>query len=73
MNRPPESNMVSGRVNTQAIRMVLMVWLCRPDLLAIMVPATAEERMWVVDTGIPVRLATPMEVAAVIWAAMPWL
>ncbi len=65
--------MVSGRVSTQAIRMVLMVWLCRPDLLATMVPATAEERIWVVETGMPVRLAIPMEAAAVIWAAIPWL
>ncbi len=36
-----------------------------------MVPATAEDRIWVVDTGMPVILAIPIEPAAVNCAAIP--
>ena len=63
----------ASEIKIQAERMVFTVLKLSPDLFATMVPATAEERIWVVDTGIPVKLATPMEAAAVIWAAMPWL
>lgn len=45
--------MVAGKVKIHAERMVLMVLKFKPDLLATMVPATAEFKTCVVDTGIP--------------------
>lgn len=65
--------MVIGRVSNQASMICLIVWLCKPERFATIVPATAEDKIWVVETGIPVRLATPMDAAAVTCAAIPWL
>ena len=50
-NNVADSAMVAGKVNTQAIRMVLIVPPCRPLLFATMVPATPDDKMCVVETG----------------------
>lgn len=39
--KPPDKQMVAGKVNIQADKIVLMVLKFRPDLFATMVPATA--------------------------------
>ena len=41
-------------VSTQAIRMLVTVFFCRPPPSTSIVPATEEESTWVVETGIPV-------------------
>ncbi|MOA68844.1 hypothetical protein D3C78_1966770 [compost metagenome] len=63
--------MLTGRVSTQVVRMVLMVDSCTPERLTTMVPATALDRIWVVDTGAPITLARPMDSADMVCAAMP--
>ena len=45
--------MQTGRVSTQAMRILRTVAICSPELLAAMVPATPEESTWVVLTGRP--------------------
>src|SRR5690606_19882667 len=65
-NRPADRATVAGRVRTQASRMVLTVPPCRPLLLATMVPATPEDRTWVVETGRLKMLAMPIRLAVVI-------
>lgn len=45
--------MLTGRVSTQAQAMFLTVLLWTPEPLASIVPATPEERTWVVLTGRP--------------------
>ena len=49
--RNPETSMVTGRVSTQAIRIFRIVLGWSPDLLAAIVPAIPDERIWVVETG----------------------
>ena len=48
---PAESRAATGRVKIQARAMLRIVESWRPLPLAIMVPATPEERTWVVETG----------------------
>ena len=45
---------------------------CMPDPLATIVPATPDDRTWVVDTGRPKPSAAPIVAAATISAAAPW-
>ena len=66
---PPANKIVAGNVSTHAIKMFFTVPDCNPVRLATMVPATADDSTWVVETGIPVILAIPMAAAAVICAA----
>src|SRR5208337_3229655 len=49
-----------------------MVDHCIPDLLAAIVPATPEERTWVVETGRPNMSAAAMVVIATSSADAPW-
>ena len=51
--RQPESRAAAGRVKTQARAISRTVDICRPLLLAAMVPAIPELRTWVVLTGRP--------------------
>src|SRR4051794_10774749 len=51
--RPAERVMATGRVSTQATAMFRTVLNWRPDRPAAIVPATPEERTWVVLTGSP--------------------
>ena len=46
--------------------------LCSPERLANIVPATPEERMWVVLTGTPTTSAAPMVAMATTSADAPW-
>ena len=56
---PTENNNAARKMQTgqresiQAIRMLIKVSFCRPDLFAAMLPAMPEERTWVVLTGSP--------------------
>ncbi len=50
-NRPAASAIDTGRVSTQAMRMLRIVLPCRPLRLATMVPATPEDSTCVVETG----------------------
>ena len=61
-----------GRVRIQArpILRIVVIWM--PDLLAHMVPATPEERTWVVLTGRPATSASPMVAMATSSALAPW-
>jgi hypothetical protein len=43
-----------------------------PEPLASIVPATPDDRTWVVDTGRPKPSATPIVARATIPAAAPW-
>src|SRR5208283_2096870 len=51
--RKPESTMAEGRVRTQASPRLRTVLICRPEWLAIMVPATPDDSTCVVLTGKP--------------------
>src|SRR5262245_26241578 len=59
-NRLADSVMAHGRVRTQAISRLRTVSHCRPDPLAAMVPATPDDRTWVVETGSPNTSAAPI-------------
>jgi hypothetical protein len=45
--------MAAGRVRIQASAMLRTVAICSPEPLATIVPATPDDRMWVVETGSP--------------------
>ncbi|MNH31156.1 hypothetical protein D3C76_1197810 [compost metagenome] len=62
----------AGKVSTQAISRLKMVFICKPEPLATMVPATPEESTWVVETGRPYISATPMVHIATSSAEAPW-
>ena len=62
----------AGSVSTQAIAMLRIVDHCIPEPLATIVPATPDERTWVVDTGRPKPSAAPIVAAAISSAAAPW-
>ena len=64
--------METGNVNTQAMSRLRTVDICRPVRLAAIVPATPDERTWVVLTGSPNTSAAPMVAIAVSSAAAPW-
>ena len=51
--RMPARVIAAGSVITQASAMLRTVDICSPEPLAAMVPATPEDRMWVVETGSP--------------------
>ena len=63
--------MVAGNVKIQAERMVFTVAKFKPDLLATIVPATAEFKTCVVDTGKPKPSAAAIVVIATYSADMP--
>jgi hypothetical protein len=65
-NKLADSAIVTGSVKTQASAIVFTVPDCKPDRFANIVPATADDRTWVVDTGKPLILAIPIAAAAVI-------
>ena len=76
-NRPAEkvvapSSTQTGRVKTQARRRFRRVFICRPERLAAMVPATPLERTWVVLTGRPMWSASQMVHMATSSAEAPW-
>ncbi len=52
-NSVPAMRIAAGSVVTQASAMLRTVDICRPEPFAAMVPATPEDRMWVVETGRP--------------------
>jgi hypothetical protein len=72
LNKVADSAIAAGRVNTQArpIFRTVSPWI--PERLAHMVPATPEERTWVVLTGIWTTSAKPIVTAATNSAAAPW-
>jgi hypothetical protein len=51
--RRPDRNMEMGSVSTQAIARFLIVFHWIPDRFAAIVPATPDDRTWVVLTGSP--------------------
>lgn len=57
-------NTHTGIVNSQARARLRTVPICRPEPLAVMVPATAEESTWVVLTGKPARSAAARALAS---------
>ena len=69
--KPPEMLMATGKVKIHASKILRMVDHCKPDLLATAVPATALDRICVVDTGKPNKLAPAMPTAAVTCAHTP--
>jgi hypothetical protein len=58
MYRNPESIIAVGNVRTHAIAMFRIVDSWRPDPLAAIVPATPDDRTWVVDTGETVHVSS---------------
>ena len=52
--------MAAGSVSTQASSRLRTVDICSPDPFAAMVPATPDDRTWVVDTGRPNTSAAPI-------------
>jgi hypothetical protein len=53
-----------GRVNTHAMRRLRIVPHCKTERLAVIVPATPEDKTCAVDTGKPNILAAPTFSAA---------
>ncbi|MOA53750.1 hypothetical protein D3C78_1772560 [compost metagenome] len=49
-----------------------MVFICKPEPLATMVPATPDDSTWVVETGKPNMSAAPMVSMATVSAEAPW-
>jgi hypothetical protein len=45
--------METGKVSTHANARLLTVLHCNPDPFAAIVPATPDDKIWVVDTGSP--------------------
>jgi hypothetical protein len=52
-NSTAASPIDAGSVSTQAISKLRSVAICKPDLFAHMVPATPDDKTWVVLTGNP--------------------
>ena len=69
--KPPDKQMVAGKVNIQADKIVLTVLKFRPDLFATMVPATALFKTCVVETGIPKPSAAAIVLIAISSADIP--
>src|SRR5271168_1830174 len=57
---PAASTIDTGSVNTQAIKMLLIVDICSPVLFAAIVPATPDDSTCVVLTGMPRMSAMPI-------------
>src|SRR5262249_439842 len=72
LNRGAERAVAAGRGNTQARPILRTVSPWMPERLAHMVPATPEERTWVVLTGMWTTSARPIVAAATTSAAAPW-
>src|SRR5262249_19667992 len=70
-NSVPDNRMATGSVRTHAISRFRTVDICRPDRLAAIVPATPDERTWVVETGRPNMSAAAMVTAATSSAEAP--
>jgi hypothetical protein len=70
--RNAERAIAQGRVKTQASAILRRVDICTPEPLAAIVPATPEERTWVVETGRPKLSAAAIVPIATISAAAPW-
>src|SRR5262249_28450942 len=71
LTRAAESTIAAGRVNAQARPILRTVSPWMPERLAHIVPATPEERTWVVLTGIWNPSAKPIVTAAISSAAAP--
>src|SRR5438876_12078715 len=63
--------MAAGRVKIHAMAMLRTVESWSPDPFAAMVPATPEDRTWVVETGSPYMSAAAIVPAATSSAAAP--
>ena len=64
--------MAAGKVDTHANNKLIKVCFWIPDLLAAIVPATPDDKTWVVETGKPNTSAIPIVVIATISADAPW-
>ena len=73
-NSKPASNIVTGRVISQAMSMFFTVPMRRflMPLEATIDPATPDESTWVVLAGSPNAVVSPIVVAATKLALVPW-
>jgi hypothetical protein len=73
MNNPAEQNIVTGKVNIHADRIVLSVDVCKffTPLDATIEPAIPEDNMCVVDTGNLNAVDNPIVIAATNSAVAP--
>jgi hypothetical protein len=72
-NNPPDTTIVTGRVTSQAMRILLTVFIRRffKPLAATIDPATPEDNTWVVLTGNPNSDDAPIVVAVTICELKP--
>ena len=70
-NTVHDNDIEAGIVSTQQVAMAARVRVCSPPRVSAMLPATADERMWVVLTGIPKPSARRIVAIVTDWATAP--